>query len=72
MMEFEKNLSELEKLVTKMQDKNISLNEGIALYEKGIGFTRKALDELSSSRGKIVALKQEMDKLIEEPYNGEV
>ncbi|MCL2861366.1 MAG: exodeoxyribonuclease VII small subunit [Firmicutes bacterium] len=71
-MEFEKNLTELEKIVQKMQDKNISLNDGIVLYEKGIVLTRKALDDLSSSRGKIVLLKHEMDKLIEEPYNGEV
>ncbi|MCL2234105.1 MAG: exodeoxyribonuclease VII small subunit [Firmicutes bacterium] len=71
-MEFEKNLNELEKLVAKMQDKNISLNDGIALYEKGITLTRKALDDLGSSRSKIVLLKAEMDKLVEEPFNGEI
>lgn len=70
-MEFEKNLNELEKIADKLEDKTISLEEGIALYENGLELTKKCLSQLSQNKGKIEVIKKEMDRLLKEPFDGE-
>ena len=68
-MEFEKKLDALTKLVEKLEDKSISLEEGIALYEKGVALTKDCLNSLNESKNKITVIRKEMDRLIEEPFN---
>ncbi len=68
-MEFEKKLDNLEKITTRLEDKDLSLEEGIKLYEEGLALTKECLKSLSESRGKIVLIRKEMDKLTEEPFN---
>lgn len=40
-MDFEKKLQDLEALVAKLETGDLSLEESLAAYEKGIGLTRE-------------------------------
>ena len=53
---FEKNLSELEKVVKALEDTNISLDDMIALFEKGVGLTRECTSALDKAEQKIPVL----------------
>lgn len=64
---FEKNLSELESVVKALEDTNISLDDMIALFEKGVGLTRKCTSALDSAEQKItVLMKNRENGMIEE------
>lgn len=67
----EEKISELEKLVAELEKESIGIEEGIKLFEQGIKVTKECLDSLAGSKGKITLLKQQMDKLLEEPYKAE-
>ena len=68
-MEFEKKLEQLEKITERLEDKSLPLEEGIDLYEQGLALTKECLKSLSESKGKIVLIRKEMDKLTEEPFD---
>ena len=61
-MDLEKNLKSLEELVEKM--KNASLEEGIKLFEKGVGLTKECMEQLKEYKGKLSEIKSEMDALL--------
>lgn len=65
-MKFEDLTKELAKIVEKLEDKGISLDEGIKLFEEGIKLTESALEFLNEGQGKIKVLKAKLDKLCEE------
>lgn len=67
-MNFEKKMEELQKIVEKLDNKEVTLEQGISLYEEGLNLTKECLAGLSESKGKIIQIKKEMDKLIEEPF----
>lgn len=67
----EDKINELEKLVSKLEKEDVGIEEGITLFEQGLAVAKNCLDSLSESRGKITALKKQMDKLFEEPLNVE-
>lgn len=66
-MEFEKSLKRLEEIKTLLEDANVSLDESIKLYEESVGLTKKCIDELKITDGKITVIKNELDNLIEKP-----
>ncbi len=68
-MSFEKSLEKLTEIKDKLQDENISLDLAIKLYEESVGYTKECLENLKSTDGKIVAIKTEIDKLIEKPLD---
>lgn len=68
-MSFEKSLEKLTEIKDKLQDENISLDLAIKLYEESVGYTKECLEDLKSTDGKIVAIKTEIDKLIEKPLD---
>lgn len=68
-MSFEKSLEKLAEIKDKLQDENISLDLAIKLYEESVGYTKECLEDLKSTDGKIVAIKTEIDKLIEKPLD---
>ncbi len=70
-MSFEKNLEKLEEIAKKLENKEMSLDEGISLYEEGLNLTKECLKSLSENKGKITLLTKEMDKLIQEPFGGD-
>ena len=65
-MDFESNLKELQNICTSLEDENISLSDGIKLYENGVNIAKECYEELNSIKGKVTVIKQEMDKFKEE------
>jgi exodeoxyribonuclease VII small subunit len=67
---FEKSLAELEKIVEKMEEGGLSLNESLSLFEKGVNLARFLREELDKAEKKIaVLLKDEKGEIKEEPFS---
>ena len=67
-MKYEQIISELEKISTKLDSKDVSLSESIELFEKSVTLAKEGYDILNSTEGKITVLKKELDKFIEKPF----
>jgi exodeoxyribonuclease VII small subunit len=66
---FEKSLAELEQIVEKMEEGGLSLNESLALFEKGVKLARFLREELDKAEKKIaILLKDEKGETKEEPF----
>lgn len=69
-MTFEKALTELEQIVAKLEKGGVSLNESLALFEKGVKLTRFLRTELDKAERKIeVLLKDEKGALKAEAFD---
>jgi exodeoxyribonuclease VII small subunit len=55
-MNFEKAMSELEQIVTKLEKGGLSLNESLALFEKGVKLARFLRSELDKAEKKVEIL----------------
>ncbi|MDE5566594.1 MAG: exodeoxyribonuclease VII small subunit [Anaeroplasmataceae bacterium] len=51
---FEENLKELEELVRKLEDKNISLEEAVSSYTKGLELSKTCFDILNTNEQLVV------------------
>ena len=60
--DFEKSLDELEKIVEELQNGDISLDESIKLFEKGMELTNDCRKTLETARQKITSLTEEEQK----------
>lgn len=56
---FEKSLSELEKIVAKLENEECSLSEAIELFENGVKLTKNCTEQLNSAKLKIEMLTGE-------------
>ncbi len=71
-MNFEKALSELEQIVNKLEKGGLSLNESLALFEKGIKLTRYLRSELDKAEKKVeILLRDEKGELKAQEFNPE-
>ena len=69
-LSFEKALSELENTVEKLEKGGLSLNESLALFEKGVKLARFLREELEKAEKKIeILLKDEKGSLKAEPFD---
>ncbi len=69
---FEKALAELEQIVAKLEKGGISLNESLALFEKGVKMSRFLRGELDKAERKVeILLKDEQGKLRAEEFEPE-
>jgi exodeoxyribonuclease VII small subunit len=67
---FEKSLAELERIVEKMEEGKLSLNESLSLFEKGVKLARFLREELDKAEKKIaILLKDENGEIQEEPFS---
>jgi exodeoxyribonuclease VII small subunit len=67
---FEKSLVELEKIVEKMEEGGLSLNESLSLFEKGVKLARFLREELDKAEKKIsILLEDENGDIKEEPFS---
>ena len=67
---FEKALAELEQIVAKLEKGGISLNESLALFEKGIKMSRFLKAELDKAERKVeILLKDEKGSLRPEDFD---
>jgi exodeoxyribonuclease VII small subunit len=66
---FEKALAELEQIVAKLEKGGISLNESLALFEKGVKMSRFLKGELDKAERKVeILLKDEKGNLRTEEF----
>jgi len=69
---FEKALAELEQIVAKLEKGGISLNESLALFEKGVKMSRFLRGELDKAGRKVeILLKDEKGSLKAEDFEAE-
>ncbi len=59
--DFEKSLGELEELVELMEDGNLSLEDSLKHFERGIALTRACHQALSDAEQKVKILMKDQD-----------
>ena len=67
-MKFEESLKELEEIVAKMEQGNLTIDESIAAFTKGIELCKNCSKELEAAKGKITILQKEMESIKEVPF----
>ncbi|MCG2728505.1 MAG: exodeoxyribonuclease VII small subunit [Candidatus Methanoperedenaceae archaeon] len=70
-MSFEESLVELEGIVDKLEKGQLSLDESLVLFEKGIKLVRECNTKLKSARQKVEQLIEENGGLRTEPFEVE-
>ena len=66
---FEKALADLEATVDKLEKGGLSLNESLALFEKGVKLARYLREELGKAEKKVeILLKDEKGEVRAEPF----
>ena len=67
-LNFEKQLSELEKIVADMERGDMSLEESLQAYERGVQLTRECQAALDSAQQRINVLTEKNGVLAEQPF----
>ncbi len=70
-MSFEESLAELEGIVDKLEKGQLSLDESLMLFEKGIKLVRECNDKLKSAQQKVEQLIEENGELRTESFDVE-
>ena len=71
-MSFEKALAELEQVVAKLEKEGTSLNDSLALFERGVKLARFLRSELDKAERKVeILLKDEKGNLKAEDFEAE-
>ncbi len=65
----EKALEELDEIVKKLEDKNVTLDESVKLFQKGVELSRKCSENLTQIKGSVIKLKDELDSLSGEKFD---
>ena len=68
-MEFEKALERLEEIKSILEQSDVSLDKSIELYKESAEHAKQCLEALKSTEGKIVAIKSEIDMIVEKPLD---
>ena len=56
--DFEKSIKELEKIAASLENEQITLDESIALFEKGVKLSKDCSEYLESAKQKIITLTE--------------
>ena len=70
-MSFEESLVELEGIVDKLEKGQLSLDESLMLFEKGIKLVRECNNKLKSAQQKMEQLIEENGEMRTEPFEVE-
>jgi exodeoxyribonuclease VII small subunit len=69
-LSFEKALADLEAIVEKLEKGGLSLNESLALFERGVKLAKFLRDELGKAEKKVeILLKDEQGEIRSEPFD---
>jgi exodeoxyribonuclease VII small subunit len=69
-LSFEKALADLEQIVDKLEKGGLSLNESLALFEKGVKLARFLREELGKAEKKVeILLKDEKGEIKKETFD---
>ncbi|MFZ3382561.1 MAG: exodeoxyribonuclease VII small subunit [Candidatus Methanoperedens sp.] len=67
-MSFEESLKELEGIVDNLEKGQLSLDESLMLFEKGIKLVRECNMKIKSAQQKVEQLVEENGEVKEEPF----
>lgn len=67
--DFEKSLNEIQKIVQKMEEGKLTLEESLAYFEKGIKLTRECQTALEKAQQKVEILLKEHGKESLKPFD---
>ena len=56
--DFEKSIKELEIIANQLENEQVSLDESIAIFEKGVKLSKECSDYLDNAKQKIVTLTE--------------
>ncbi len=62
-MGLEKTIFELKKIVEKLEDQQLSMDESLALYKQGIELSQQCDVELAELKGKIEILNENFEPI---------
>ncbi len=68
-LNFERNLEQLESLVNDMESGELSLEDSLSAFEKGIKLTRECQSALQKAEQKVQKLIEENGQLIETDFD---
>lgn len=60
-VDFEKDIAELEALVSKMESGELTLEESLNAFEKGVGLARRCQRSLADAEARVAKLMKEMN-----------
>lgn len=66
MMDYEKNIEELNDISSRLADEKLPLEESVKLYERAEKLYKECGDYLTSEAGKVYKIKQQLDRYNEE------
>lgn len=66
---FEKSLTELETLVEEMEQGDLSLEDSLKRFEKGIGLTTECQQALQTAELKVQQLVEKNGKILEKDFD---
>ncbi len=69
-VDFEQSLQQLEELVNRMEQGELSLEESLQAFETGIKLTRECQSRLTAAEQKVQVLIQEQGQLVAQPLPG--
>lgn len=67
-MTFEESFKKLEDIKSKLENPETSFDEALKLYSESVQWTKSCLDILNECEGKITAVREEIDGLVEKPF----
>ena len=65
-MKLDEKLKKIEDIAGNLENSDITIAEGVVLYEEGIKLAKECLDELNQVKGKITVLKKDIETYREE------
>ena len=68
-MKLEEGFLKLDSIARKLEAGEVSLDESLELFNESVEITKKCLKILEEGKGKLVVIKKELDKLVEEDLN---
>ncbi|GAB6048865.1 exodeoxyribonuclease VII small subunit [Methyloparacoccus murrellii] len=69
---FEESLTELEQLVERMEQGNLSLEESLRLFERGVQLTRSCQNALKEAEQKVRILLEENGEPTYKPFTDDI
>ena len=68
-MTFEEILKQLSEISSSLENASLPLEEGIALYGKGLELAKQAIASLKDAKGKLTLLTDELGKLADTAFS---
>ena len=62
-MNLDKDLKKLDNLIVELDNKSLSIEESLDIYNKAIILAKKCVEEISSSKGKLELLTKELERI---------